>query len=171
MATKPSAPAAAQPPHAESPKKKGSKLNMVTAIVLLGVSAPFTMPTIVLLCLGLIPTLIALITDTDREKSSAVAIGSLNIAGLTPFVIDLWMHGQTMGYVFQILKEPQNLLIILGSAGIGKLIIFAVPPVLASFTVARCEGRIRLLKENLETLKTSWGPDVATTKPLDKIGK
>jgi hypothetical protein len=95
----------------------------------------------------------------------------MNFAGLVPFLIDLWVKGQTMENAFVILRNPSNWLIILGAAGIGQLIVFAVPQAMASMTLAHAESRLKTLKQNLEQLKTSWGPEVATTKPVDKIGR
>jgi hypothetical protein len=153
------------------PKKKGGKLGFIFFLILFGICAPFMMPTLTLLLVGLLPTFVALITDNDPHKSSTAAIGAMNFAGLTPFVIDLWVKGQTMENAFIILRQPSNWLIMLGAAGIGQLIVFAVPQAMASLTLARAESRLKLLKQNLEQLKAGWGSDVATTKPVDKIGK
>ncbi len=150
-------------------KRKGGKARFVFMMIVFGLSVPVLMPTYTLLLLGMLPTLVALITDTDRNKSSAAAIGAMNCAGVTPFVIDLWMKGQTMDNVFTILRDPSSWLVMLGAAGVGQLIVFAVPQALASLALARAEARLKIMKQNLEQLKTTWGPDVATTKPLDKI--
>ena len=58
-----------------------------------------------------------------------------------------------------------------GAAAVGQLIVFAIPQALTSLTLARAEIRLKILKGNMEKLKTTWGPDVATTKPLDKIAR
>jgi len=70
-----------------------------------------------------------------------------------------------------ILRDANTWLVMLGAAGIGQLILFAVPQVIATFTVARSESRLKLLKANLEKLKTAWGGDVATTKPIEKVAR
>jgi hypothetical protein len=150
-------------------KKKGGKIGSVLIFILFILSAPFFMPTWTLLLIGMLPTFVALLADTDPQKSSTSSVGAMNIAGLTPFLIDLWIKGQTMDNTFAILREPSNWMIILGAAGIGALIVFAVPQAMASMTLARAENRLKVLKNNLEQLKTSWGPDVANTKPLDKL--
>ena len=59
--------------------------------------------------------------------------------------------------------------IMLGAAGLGQLILFAVPQAIASLALARAETRLATLKGNLEKLKTIWGPDVSTTKSIQKI--
>ncbi|MER2519541.1 MAG: hypothetical protein ABTQ34_02505 [Bdellovibrionales bacterium] len=148
-------------------KPKGAGIYILPGI-LVGGSLFFVFPTFVLMAIGLIPTLVAIFTDTDREKYSATAVGAMNVAGLTPFVVELWTKGQTLGHVFEILKDANNWLVILGSAAIGQLLLFVVPQITASMTSAHYDIRLKTLKANLEELKNTWGPDVATTKPLER---
>jgi hypothetical protein len=74
-----------------------------------------------------------------------------------------------MPNAFHILSDSQNWLVILGASGIGQLIVYTVPPAIATLTLTHAESRIKHLRKNLDLLKESWGADVATTKPLDKI--
>ena len=169
MADKKEAAAPAEDKKESKGKKKGGKARFVLLMIIFGAASPFLMPTLLLIVIGMIPTFVALVTDNDRQRSSTTAVGAMNIAGITPFVIDLWTKGQTMPNVFQILSNPTTWLIMLGAAGIGKLIVFAVPQAVVLLTSARDEARLKLLRRNLESLKESWGPDVGTTKPLDKL--
>ena len=155
---------------AQKPKKR-SRLGFYTTLLVAVIAAPFMFPTVVLILAGLIPTFVAFFVDKDREHSSATAIGAMNCAGLTPFVIDLWLKGQTMANAFIILSDPSNWVVILGAAAIGQLIVSVVPQALATLTLAHSELRIKTLKNNLETLKNSWGPDVGTTKPLEQLAR
>ncbi len=148
-------------------KPKGAGIYILPGM-LVGGSLFFVFPTFVLMAVGLIPTLVAIFTDPDREKHSATAVGAMNIAGLTPFVVELWTKGQTLGHVFDILKDANNWLVILGSAAIGQLLLFVVPQITASMTSARYDTRLKTLKANLEELKNTWGPDVATTRPVER---
>ncbi|HEU0117117.1 MAG TPA: hypothetical protein VFR09_00665 [Alphaproteobacteria bacterium] len=151
--------------------KGGGKAKFILFMIMFGFAVPFIMPTLILVLVGMIPTIIALVTDSDRNKSSTAAIGAMNCAGLTPFIIDLWVKGQSMPAVLDILRVPGNWLVILGASAIGQLIVFAVPQAMTALTLVRAEIRLKTLKHNLEQLKTTWGPEVATTKPLDKIVK
>lgn len=150
-------------------KKKGGKMGFYTTLIVVCLMAPFMFPTVVLFTAGLLPTLVALFIDKDKQHSSATAIGAMNCAGITPFIIDLWMKGQTMGNAVRILSQPNTWLIILGAAAIGQVIVSVIPQALASLTFAHSEMRIKLLKQNLDQLKASWGPDVGTTKPVEKL--
>ena len=108
----------------KAPSKTGSgKLRFYTIMTLVGFCTPFMLPTVVLLLVGFIPTIVAFFVDKDRQHSSATAIGAMNLAGITPFVIDLWIKGQSMGSVFQILSQSTSWLIIFGAAALyGALV-------------------------------------------------
>jgi len=162
-------PAEQAAPQGKGGKKRGM-MGFILLMILFGAAVPFILPSLVLF-IGMLPTLVALFTDSDRQKSGAVAVGVMNAAGITPFIIELWQKGQTMENAFGILHDPNTWFVMLGAAGIGQLILFVIPQLIATFTVARSESRLKLLKMNLERLKTSWGPDVATTKPIEKVAR
>ena len=153
------------------PKKRGRRIGFILFMIVFVLSFWFIFPTLTLILIGMVPTIVALLTDNDQQKSSTAAVGFMNAAGITPFVIDLWTKGQTMENVFQIITDPSNWLVILGAAAIGKLIVFAVPQAVASLSLTRSEVRLRGLRKNLESLKESWGADVATAKSIDRIGR
>lgn len=148
------------------PKKGGFKLILV--MVIAGCLAPFGVPTL-LVCLGLAPTLVALVTDTDENRSGLATIGYMNFAGVLPFLIDLWQNGQTMEAAMVIVRQPFSWAIMLGAAGIGHLILYAVPPVIASVFLINQENRLRTLREGMQQLEAIWGPDVASTTSLDIV--
>lgn len=149
-----------------APRKVGAGIYILPGL-LVGASLFFIFPTFVLMAIGLIPTLVAIFTDTDDEKHSATAVGAMNVAGLMPFVVELWTGGQTLGHAFDILKNANNWLVILGSAALGQMLLFVVPHITASMTSAQVETRLKTLKANLEELKSIWGPEVGATKPSD----
>jgi hypothetical protein len=167
MATAKPAPAVKSSP----PPKKPGKLRLFTVIIILMFATPFMMPTVTLLLCALFPTYIAFATDSDPQKSGAISVGAMNFAGIVPFIIDLWSKGQTMPNAFAILTNSNNWLVILGAAFIGQLIVYAIPQAIASLTLTHAESRVKGLRKNLDLLKESWGADVATTKPLDKINE
>jgi len=159
----------AKPAKPEKKKSGGGKLQKLTFMVIFAIVIPFIFPTFILVLAGFIPTYVALMTDNDPEKSGATSVGAMNAAGVTPFIIDLWEKGQTLPNALQILTSTNAWLVILGAAAIGQLIVYAIPQAIATLTVAQSELRVKGLRKNLDTLKESWGPEVATTKPVDSI--
>ncbi len=154
----------------DAPKKKGGKAGFVVLMTIFGASVWFILPSLLLL-IGMAPTLIELFFGDDRKGSSVVTVGVMNAAGIVPFLIELWQKGQTMENAMLILSQSETWVVMCGAAAIGWLILFSVPQAIASMTVARAETRIELLKQNLERLKTTWGPDVATAKSMEKVAR
>ena len=150
-------------------RSKGG-VRFILLMIIVGSLVPFGIPTL-LFCFGFIPTLVALFTDNDPRKPVLTAIGFMNMAGVAPFVIELWQKGQTMDAALGILRKPDTWLVMFGAAGIGQLLLYAVPPAMAMLTVNRIESRLKTLREGMEQLKAIWGPDVASTKPLNLIRK
>ncbi len=152
-------------------KPRGGKWRTV-AITVLAVPTILLagLPTL-LLCVGMLPTLVALVTDTDPRKSGAATIGFMNLAGVAPFIIDLWGSGQTMGNAIAILSTPSTWLVMFGAAGVGHLLLYAIPTATATLTLTRMESRLKILKEAIEQMKTTWGPDIATNKSLEDVRK
>lgn len=143
--------------------KKGGKLRMIIlAIIIVPVALNTGLPTL-LLCVGLLPTLVALIADTDTDKSGAATIGFMNLAGVFPFVMDLWQKGQTMEYAIALLKDPTTWVVMLGAAALGKLILFSVPPATSALAAMGLEQRLKTLRNAQKQLKEIWGPEVANS--------
>jgi hypothetical protein len=159
------------PKDAKASKKGGGKAGFIFLMILFGAAVPFILPTVILCFVGMLPAVVAFATDSDRQKSTGIAVGAMNAAGITPFVIDLWTKGQTMQNVVHIIHDPSNWLIILGAAGIGQLIVAILPQIIASLSLLQAESRLKTLKQNLETMKERWGSDVGTVTPVEQLLK
>lgn len=149
-------------------KKKSGSGKTVLMMILIGCMVPFGLPTLLVAC-GLLPTVVALFTDTDENKSGLAAVGYMNLAGVLPFLIELWQKGQAMDVAMAIITEPSSWVVMLGAAGVGYLIMYAVPPMIGSVVLLNQEGRLRTLTEGVEQLEAIWGPDVTTTAPLSEV--
>jgi hypothetical protein len=74
-----------------STKSKGGGGKLILLMTLAGCFIPFGVPTL-LVCVGLLPSLVALVTDTDENRSGLATIGYLNLAGVLP---SSWNSGKT----------------------------------------------------------------------------
>lgn len=149
-------------------KSKGGGGKLILFMIVLGCLVPFGVPTL-LVCLGLLPTLVAVFTDTDQNKSALATVGYLNLAGVLPFIIELWQKGQTMEAALTIIRDPFSWVVMFGSAGIGQLMLFTIPVIVATMVLTRQEARLRTLKEGLQQLELIWGPDVTNALPLEIV--
>lgn len=158
----------AEPAKGKPAKKGGGGFKVILFMTLLGCLAPFGLPTLVV-CIGFLPTLVALFTETDGRGSGVAAVGYMNLAGVLPFLVDLWQKGQTMEAAMGMMRNPSTWVVMLGAAGVGHLILYAVPPAVVSYVYNRQEARLRTLREAMKELENIWGPEVATATPVDEV--
>jgi hypothetical protein len=126
----------------------------IAVIVLLAV---LFRPTAVVLAFGLIPTGIALLFDRTPEKFAVFCIGSLNLAGLCPALMPLWLKGHTMENAVKAISDPITGAIIIGAAGVGCVIYFAAPPIVSLVLKYRLERDIDELEQHQKDLIAYWG--------------
>jgi len=148
--------------------KKGGGFKFILLMIIVGALVPFGAPTL-LVCMGMIPTLVALVTDTDPRKSGAATVGFLNAAGVVPFIIELWQKDQTMPAAISIVREPSTWVVMLGGAALGHLILYAVPAAIALLTVTKMEMRLKTLREGIEQLHAIWGAEVSSARSLEDL--
>jgi|SRR5579859_304959 hypothetical protein len=134
------------------------------AIALVTVLAVTALPLCILLLSGLVPTMVATVVDRYRAKYLTRAVGFMNLAGLTPFVVQLWSTGLTMDGVASILSKPINWLTMYGAAGIGWVLFLGMPSLARVFVDIRADQLQRELKIRAKQLAEEWGEEV-TGKP------
>ncbi len=150
---------------AKSPAKKTKKSSsggMLAWIVapVLGIAA---MPTMLLLLIGMAPTLVAFfIVDRHPAKYTTRAVGYLNFCGCLPYAIDLWRSGGVWDFetLAEIVSDPFSLLVMYSMAAVGWLILFASPPVVAAYLAVTSEMKEKTLKARQKELVVTWGKNV-----------
>ena len=65
----------------------------------------------ILLALGLSPTVVAFIVDKSRRKYAAFSVGGMNVAGVTPALLELWNGKNNVSAAMDILTDPFDLTI------------------------------------------------------------
>jgi len=144
---------------------KGQILGLVgflTAIVF--------MPTTIVLLLGMIPTVVAAVIDRTGKGTKALTVGSMNLAGCTPFLIDLWMTGHTAENAVTIISNPQTMVVIYAASGIGYLISWAMAGIVGTIMVQRGNLRLKEIQKLQTEMVERWGREVTGEVPLDPYG-
>jgi hypothetical protein len=114
-------------------------------------------PTAVVLAFGLIPTGAAFLFDRTPEKYAVFCIGSLNLAGLFPALMPLWIKGHTMENAVKAISDPVTGAIIIGATGVGCVIYFAAPPIVSLALKFRLGREIAELEQHQKDLVAYWG--------------
>lgn len=153
-----------------NPKSKGGGLAVGNTVMLVVIGLPLVAvlaPTCSLLLVGMAPTLGAFLFDRARGRHLTLSIGMLNFCGLLPALFGLWSEGQTFRAVGIVLADPLNLLIPLGTAGMGWLIFIGITPLVASYYQVASTARLQNLKLEQQGLVEAWGEEVASEADQD----
>lgn len=115
---------------------------------------------IVLLAIGMFPTGIALLFDRSPQKDQARAVGYLNFAGCTPWVIDFWMGDAGFEKVFDVVGDPIVLAMMYLSAAVGWGLCFVVRPFVGTYLRMSADFRESQIQKRQEALVETWGEEV-----------
>jgi hypothetical protein len=150
-------------------KTKMSGTFMVMSVMSILLALVF-LPTTLFLILAMLPTIVAAVVDRTKKGTKTITVGAMNLAGCTPFLIDLWTRSHTTEMAMTILTNPQTMIVVYCAAGIGYLIDWAVTGIVASIMVQRGEARLKDIKKRKENLEDRWGREVSGAVPLDNYG-
>ena len=128
----------------------------------MGASLIFIIPQVlILLALGLSPTIVAFIVDKSKRKYAAISVGGMNVAGVTPSLIELWSGKNNISAAMDILTDPFDLTIMFAGAGFGWMLYLVIPPVVSGLLTVIAHHRITQLRTEQKKLIKEWGEGVA----------
>jgi hypothetical protein len=140
---------------AAAKSKKGSKpLTIATGVLVLIFAA---LPTAMLLAMGLAPTLVARIVDTTPGRYLTKCVAWMNIAGLVPYLTNLWFSGHDMATAIKIVTDVYSWFFVYSAAGMGWLLFLGLPGAVAMFRALNAKRRIYFLREKQKELILEWG--------------
>lgn len=142
------------------PKQSGGGLRLfVLGLGFIGM-AVFAAPTCVLLAFGMVPSIVAYVAERGKRPMLAFTIAPLNLAGLMPYLLELWTGHDQMPTVVHLLTNVYVWLVIYLSAGAGWLVFMAMPQVVTFVLQRSLDGRKAELKALLNKLRADWGAAV-----------
>jgi hypothetical protein len=139
------------------PKRKVVQTALWIMVPLVCVFAPAT---VLLLVLGLLPTIVAWLVDRREEKYAAYCVGGFNLSGVLPYLFILWASGNTMHAFYGIAKSPFSWLVIFGAAALGWLANYWAPQVAMRVRRIRDRNEVARLRKRQEQILEEWGPEV-----------
>ena len=124
---------------------------------------PFSLPTLLVLACGMLPTMAsAILPRGGAGKNAWMAVGGLNFAGLSPWLLTLWFGHHTLDYATEEVASIYPLLVAWLAAGVGWLLHLAMGPIVASWMVYTSQRRIGELVSGQRKLVEVWGEEVIT---------
>ena len=126
-------------------------------------------PTILLLLIGMAPSIVAYIVDKRPRKVTARSIGYLNFAGCLYYALKLWTEQNTISGVLELVSEPSALMIMYSSAAVGWMLNFIMVPIMSAFLAVQHEAKIRSIARRQDDLIKEWGSVVKGQVTLEDI--
>ncbi len=154
---------------AKKKKKKGGWQNTMLLVIFL-VAAVVFVPTTALLFVGMMPTVVARLTDRSNERTKVLSVGFMNFAGCFPYWMQLVQDGHTLEISLGILSQPATIVVMYAAAGCGYLIEWMMTGVVANIMVQKGRKRLTDIKSIQDDLVKRWGPEVTGDLPLDAQG-
>ena len=126
------------------------------AIVFLGLLL-LALPTMMVLAIGMAPTLAAFIGDRTPGRYLTKCVAGMNFAGVIPSLYMLWITGHDLATANKIVTDAFTWLIMYSAAGIGWLLFLGLPGAVAMFRALNAQRRIYVLREQQKELINEWG--------------
>ena len=142
-------------------KSKENSLRPLLWILLLSIILIKFPESIVLLLVGLLPTMVAFIIDKSSGKYATLCVGAMNIAGIFPSIYKLWTGQNNFTQAIQIISNIFDLVIMYGGAGFGWILYIIIPSVVSALLNVIAERRISRLRSQQRDLISEWGKDVS----------
>ncbi len=122
-------------------------------------------PTVMVALGGMLPTLVAFIVDNRKERYAARTVGYLNLSGVFIVCLDMWAGDHTWQAALEMLYEPFNWLIMFGTAALGWVLYFIMPPISGTYLKISNDLKLRTLLGEQEKLVKEWGHGVSRNAP------
>ena len=146
---------------AKTQQKPSASVNRLLVVVTLAAVVPFSLPTVIVLFVGLLPTMVAAIAERGGARLAWICVGGLNVAGLYRTLFRLWFGNHDIFYALELVRSVDALLLAYGAAGLGWLLYLATPAVVSVVMLATSQRRAAALKAYQKDLVEQWGPAVA----------
>lgn len=145
-------------PEKKRPRTNWTALSLFVMIVgLIWIS----LPTVLMILVGMPPTFVAWIIDRSHQKSATYCVAGMNFCGLFPYLMDLWMGVHSLKAAGAIVTDVFALLVIYGAAAFGWMIYITVPPVVSTFLTVMAQRRVAQLRALQRQIVDEWGEGVA----------
>jgi hypothetical protein len=117
--------------------------------------------TIIMVVIGLLPSIVAFIVDDTRSRSWAKSVSACNLAGLLPFVVEVYFYaGNSVGAMQEKMADFLMWLVVYGAAGLAWLFIWGMPKVAMVFYRVYYTYRIQEHQKALLKLRDEWGAEI-----------
>lgn len=139
-----------------------SPTNRIVVMLALLALVPFSLPTLLMLFVGMLPTVAAAFAERGTARQAWVSVGGMNFAGLSNWLISLWFGHHTLTYAVAQLRTVTPLLVAYAASALGWALYLAMPPLVNAVTSVTSKRRVVTLAAQQRKLIEQWGDGVIT---------
>ena len=150
------------------PRNAQSTASKVIGGVIIAGAAVWVLPTMLVLVIGMAPTLVAFFTDRRREKYAAFCVGAMNLLGVLPVALGMWTRDHSMDSALRNVTDIFNWALMYGAAAIGWGLYSVTPAIVAFVLRVQIERRIAKMQGYQRELLDEWGEGVTEGAKSDK---
>ncbi len=150
-------------------RKKSKKNKGSFYLVMLAIAGLVFLPTSTLLFIGMLPTIVAVFA-TRGKKAKTITIGAMNLAGCSPFLLELWSRQHTLETSLEIIVDPWVIIVMYSAAGVGYVLDWGTEGIVANFMLHNATLRKKQIEKIQQELIDRWGIKVTGRIPLDSSG-
>ena len=143
---------------------RGGSAILTLSMIGLTVLALTALPLCILVVAGALPTAVAILVDRHPRHYLARTVGAMNFAGVIPGALKMWEVGISFASLQQVIASPYQWLVMYGAAGLGWLLFFFIPPVVAMVLDIQFDDTKRRLEVRAKALIEEWGEEVTGKK-------
>ena len=135
---------------------------LIAGVIVVGVSV-WVLPTVLVLVVGMIPTIVAFFLDRRKEKYAAFCVGAMNLVGVLPVALGMWTRDHSMDAAMRNVTNVFNWFWMYGGAAIGWGLYSITPAIVAFYLRVQIERRIAKMQSYQRELIGEWGEGVTET--------
>jgi len=135
-----------------------SSLQKFLLLLLLIVASLTTFPILVVLLVGLLPTFTLLIID-GKNINKLIVVGCFNLAGVFTYMFNM-INNFSIDNAMFIFSDIFNMILMLGSAGIGLIVYYEVPQLFIYLARASNQKQIANIDNKVVKMQEIWGKDI-----------
>lgn len=147
------------------PKREHLPRRLMLALLVLSILTLASPAAALVAVCGLLPTMVVMVFDATYEKTTACAVGGMNLAGVFPFLPPLLLGGRHGTAAFDLFHDLIALVVMYGAAACGWLLVALLPLAIHALDKAQAAQAISRLKEQQRRLIEEWGPEVSGRRP------
>lgn len=114
----------------------------------------------IFIAFGLLPGIVAIITDGRPGKFGSKTVMAFNLAGMMQFLAAIFMGGSPNQTANEILYDPRTWMLIYGFAAFGWAVIFIIPHIVQLYLEITATYTVKKLRTFQDALAGEWGDGV-----------